>query len=298
MASWKLGEVVIERIEEFTSPGLPLEMQFPAFDASMLQRNPDAKSLIRIDPETGKSIASIHTWLVRHQNNVILVDTATGNHKPRAVPRFARFNMLNTDYLGNLARAGVGVDDVTHVINTHMHIDHSGWNTKLEEGRWVPTFPRARYLLGREEYANWQAGGVSAIAKPEGLPVIADSVRPVVEAGLVDWVGDGDRPLPGFRFAAAPGHTAGQLVLWVESKGQVGVFTADTMHRAIQVIDPGLRSSQCDDGAIAEMTRRALLEQCARQNAMIFPAHFDAPHAGRVFSKKDGSFGFEPVEPT
>lgn len=298
MGAWRIGDVVVERVEEFSSPGFPPSMQFPAYDPSIFEEFPELKGIDRIDPVTGNTFASIHTWLVRAGSEVILVDTASGNHKVRSDPKYARFHMLDTDYLGRLAEKGVRPDEVTLVVNTHMHVDHSGWNTRLEGGRWVPTFPRARYVFGAEEYRNWQPGGPTAAAQPEGIPVVEDSVVPVVEAGLVDWVGDGDELLPGITFHAAPGHTSGQLVMRVESGGEVGIFTADTMHRAMQVFKPDLNCFLCEDNTLAPVTRRRVLEACADAEALIFPAHFDRPHTGRVKRREGGGYRFEPVPPS
>jgi glyoxylase-like metal-dependent hydrolase (beta-lactamase superfamily II) len=298
VAGWSIADVTVERIEEFSSPGFPPQMQFPDYTPAIFDRHPELRQIDRIDPETGNTFASIHAWLVRAHGEIILVDTASGNAKSRTDPKFARFHMLDTDFIGRLADAGVKPEDVTCVINTHMHVDHSGWNTRFEDGRWVPTFPNATYVFGAAEYRNWQPGGVTATAQPEGVPVIEDSIEPVVDAGLVRWVGDGDELLPGFTFHAAPGHTSGQLVLRVHSGGQSGWFTGDVMHRAMQVFEPDLNCFLCEDNDQAPLTRARLLEVLASEDALIFPAHFDRPHAGRIAHRGDGGFRFEPVSPS
>ncbi|MBW3096616.1 MBL fold metallo-hydrolase [Pseudohoeflea coraliihabitans] len=296
MAGWRIGDIAVERVEEFFSAGLALESQFVGFDPALFDQFPELSDMDRVDPETGRTFASIHSWLMRYGDEIILVDTASGNHKERLNPSYARFHMLDTDYLGVLKRAEVKPEDVSVVVNTHMHVDHSGWNTRLEDGRWVPTFPNARYVFGRDEYANWQPGGVTALAQPEGLAVIADSIDPIVDAEMVDWVSDGDELRPGLRFRAAPGHTSGQLVLEVTSQGETGIFTADTMHRAMQVFEPELNCAWCEDNSVAPVTRKQLLTHCAEQRALIFPAHFDRPHVGRIAHRDDGGFRFIPVE--
>lgn len=298
MAAWRIGDMTVERIEEFSSPGFPLRMQFPDFDPAIFDAFPELRELERLDPETGASHASIHSWLLRAGDDIILVDTASGNFKQRTDPKFTRFHMLDTDYLGRLADVGVQPEDVTLVVNTHMHVDHSGWNTRLEDGEWVPTFPNARYIFGADEYRNWQPGGVTATAQPEGVPVIRDSVDPVVAAGLVDWVSDGDELRPGITFRAVPGHTSGQLAMQIVSNGETAIFTGDCMHRAMQVFKPDLNCFLCEDNVAAPRTRAALLEDCASLGAMIFPAHFSAPHAGRVARREDGGFRFLAVAPT
>ena len=297
MAAWHIGDIVVERIEEFSSPGFPPSMQFPDFDSAIFDTWPELRSIDRIDPETGHTFASIHTWLVRYGDEIILVDTASGNDKERLNSTYSRFHMLSTDYLGELAKHGVAPEDVNLVVNTHMHVDHSGWNTKLQDGRWVPTFPNARYVFGRQEYANWQPGAVTALAQPEGVPIIRDSIDPIVEADLVDWVEDGDKLRDGITFIAAPGHTSCQLMMQITSKGETGVFTGDVMHRAMQVFKPDLNCFLCENNEVAPVTRARILAHCADRDAIIFPAHFDRPHAGRIGQRQDGGYRFIPVDP-
>lgn len=292
---WKIGDVRIARVEEMSSPGFRPDQQFPDFDPGIFDRHPELKSLERIDPQTGATIASIHSWVVWTGNEVVIIDTASGNDKIRTDPKFQRFHMLNTSFLDRLAAIGAGPDDVTMVINTHMHVDHSGWNTVKRNGKWMPTFPKARYVFGRDEYRNWQPGGVTATAQPEGVPVIEDSITPIVEANDVLWIGDGDQILPGITAHALPGHTSGQLGIRVTSGGDVGWFSGDTMHRAMQVFEPELNCFLCENSKVAEATRKAFLQTCADEGAMIFPAHFDAPHAGRVGNRADGGFRFVGV---
>ncbi len=90
---------------------------------------------------------------MRSGKHVILVDTCVGNHKKRStVPAFVDYS---SDYLSKLAIAGVTPEQVTHVMCTHLHLDHVGWNTRLENGQWVPTFPHARYVFDRTEFEGW-----------------------------------------------------------------------------------------------------------------------------------------------
>lgn len=292
---WRIGEARIARVEEFSSPGFLLRQQFPDFDPAIFERHPELKALDRIDGETGRTYASIHAWVMWIGGELVVVDTASGNHKVRTDPKYARFHMLDTPFLDRLSEAGAAPVDVSIVINTHMHVDHSGWNTVLRGGQWVPTFPNARYVFGREEYANWRSGGVTALAQPEGVPVIEDSIEPVIGAAPVIWMEDGDEILPGVTAHALPGHTSGQLGIRVESQGEVGWFSGDVMHRAMQVFEPGLNCFLCENNDVAPVTRKRFLERCAAENAMIFPAHFDRPHAGRIGRRADGGFRFEGV---
>ena len=228
---------------------------------------------------------------------MVIVDTGCGNGKTRRNEAFRRFHQLNLPYLDRLAAYGVRPEDVTMVINTHLHVDHVGWNTRLVDGRWVPTFPNARYVIGRHELAHWQDPAAGPALHAWGIPVIADSVDPILAAGLADLVDDGDTILQGVTLRAAPGHTAGQLAVWLGSDGAQGVFTADVFHQPMQVARPGWNSCFCEvpDAAIA--TRLALFQSAAETGAVLFPSHTGAPHAGRVV--RDGAgFRFVPLPNT
>ncbi|WP_205042308.1 MBL fold metallo-hydrolase [Rhodoligotrophos defluvii] len=292
--SVRIGEVSVARIEEMLTPGFDPAFLFPAYSPALLEAFPILKSPNFLDPASGKLMSSMHSWLLRVGDDVVLIDTGCGNHKHRAPAAFQRFHMLNLPYLDRLAAAGVAPEDVTYVINTHLHVDHVGWNTVLIDGRWVPTFPKARYIFGAREYANWTSDGRSLRAQPEGGPVITDSVMPVVEAGLVDFVEPGDRLLGVITFDAAPGHTDGQLNIRVESNGEMGIFTADVLHQPMQIVCPTLNSRFCEDNERAPATRARLLNMAAEANAILFPQHFGAPHAG--YARREGAgFAFEPV---
>lgn len=297
MGFWRIGEIRIARVQEMSSPGFPPAMQFPEFDPDIFERHSELNSLERIDPDTGATIASIHSWVMWIGDDVVVIDTASGNDKVRTDPKYARFHMLHTPFLDRLAQVGAPAEAVTMVINTHMHVDHSGWNTMLRDGNWVPSFPNAKYVLGREEYANWQPGGVTATAQPEGVPVVNDSIDPLIGAAPIEWIGDGDTILPGVTAHALPGHTSGMLGIRVEAGGEVAWFCGDCMHRAMQVFEPDLNCFLCENNDVAPVTRKRFLETCARDGAMIFPAHFDRPHAGQIVRRADGGFAFVGAEP-
>lgn len=295
MAVIRIGEVTVGRIEEMLTPGFELDFLFPAFRPELLDEFPQLKNPSFFHEASNKVMSSMHSWLLRIGDEVILIDTGCGNHKHRSSPTFKRFHMLDLPYLDRLAAYGVKPEDVTCVINTHLHVDHVGWNTMLVDGKWVPTFPNARYVFGAKEYANWTGNDpISLKAQPEGGEVIEDSVIPVVEAGMVDFVEPGDTLFGALTFVAAPGHTDGQLNIRLESNGETGIFTADVLHQPIQIIFPDLNSRFCEDNERAPVTRKAMLESAAEASAILFPQHFGAPHAVRIGRAGNG-FSFEPV---
>lgn len=296
MTAYQVGDFRIERIEEVLEPGYPPEFMLRDFDQSMFDRHPDAAKSSFYDRASGKSWSSIHSWLITHGDTRILVDTCSGNGKARALPVFERFHMLDYPYLDNLAASGATPDDIDIVFNTHLHIDHVGWNTQREGDAWVPTFKNARYVFGREEMAHWQPGGQGPAFFPDNIAVIEDSVTPCIDAGVVDLISDGEELYPGLTVRAAPGHTATQLTL--EHEGPEGGFiiSADVLHYPIQIYEPQVTSRFCEDVAAAEQTRRDLLARAADTGALILPMHFGWPHAAYVERRGDG-FGFVPATP-
>jgi glyoxylase-like metal-dependent hydrolase (beta-lactamase superfamily II) len=186
-------------------------------------------------------------------------------------------------------------EDVTLVINTHLHVDHVGWNTRLVGDRWVPTFPNARYIMGRAELAHWRdpAGGLRV--HPMGAEVLADSVDPVIDAGLVDLIDFDEEFLPGISVRPMRGHTAGQLAVRVNSNGRTALFTGDTFHQPMQVYRPDWSSRFCEAPELANATRRTLFDEAADTGAVLFPAHAGVPHAGRIVRVGE-AFRFVPLE--
>ncbi|MGI3169009.1 MBL fold metallo-hydrolase [Pseudooceanicola sp. C21-150M6] len=296
MTAFRLGPFSIQRIEEVLEPGYSPEFMLRGFEQTMFDRHPDAGSDSFYDRASGRSWSSIHSWLIRDGETTILVDSCSGNGKARALPVFERFHMLDLPYLENLAAAGVTPDDVDIVFCTHLHIDHVGWNTRDTGGRWVPTFPNARYIFGRAEYEHWAPGGKGPVAFPDNVAVIADSVTPCVEAGVVDFVDDGDLIYPGLTVKAAPGHTATQLMLCHDEPGAAFVVSADVLHHPIQIYEPHVTSRFCEDPVAAEATRRSLLAWAADRNALVLPMHFGWPHAIRV-RRRGAGFTFVTETP-
>ena len=296
MAAFEVGAATVTRIEEVLERGFEPSAALPGFDPALLERVPQLAGPDFFDRASGRLMSSIQSWLIRLDGRAILVDTCSGNHKTRALPLFQRFHRLDLPWLKNLRAAGVEPEDVDLVVNTHLHIDHVGWNTRAEGDRWVPTFPNARYLIGRTEYAHWAEGGEGRRLFPQNVDVILDSVDPVVEAGLVDFIEPGDEIAPGLTVEAAPGHTAHQLMLVYRSPEGGFVCSADVMNQPIQVYAPELNSWFCEDAETARATRRALLERLADTGALLLPSHFGRPHAGTIH--RDGAgFRFEPVAP-
>ncbi|ODU68755.1 MAG: hypothetical protein ABT05_02540 [Lautropia sp. SCN 66-9] len=289
---WNIGSIGIARIEERQAPSaFAPETFMTGFDMKVftahLHLMPGFYS-----PEQHRLVSSMHSWLIRANGKRILVDTCCGNHKER--PWMPGFHQLNTRYLENLRAQGVEPEDIDVVLCTHLHLDHIGWNTRLENGRWVPTFPNARYLFSEREDARWNPRRNPA-TDPNRAMSYDDSVLPVVQAGQAQLLSDGDQPLgSGFRIEPSPGHTPGHILVKLEDEGEKAVFSGDILHHPIQVYQPDWNSFACEAPEVARRTRREVLAYCADEKALLFPAHFAAPHVAAIERTAEG-FGVRYV---
>ena len=231
-------------------------------------------------------VAAMQTWVLRSGGRTILVDTAIGNDKVR--PAVAAWDHLRLDYLGNLARAGVQPADVDLVVNSHLHTDHIGWNTRLADDTWVPTFPNATYLMPRVDFEYWNPANNPDIAGSVNENAFEDSVVPVLDAGQVQLWEDSHVIDGSLRLQAAPGHTPGHGVIALESGKDRALFAADIMHTPLQVRHSDHSSCFCLDPAVANATRRKLLGWAADNNALVLPAHFGGHGALEVQHQGSG----------
>lgn len=243
------------------------------------------------DVAGGRPLLSFHSYLVRTPAGLLLVDTCVGNHKER--PFIPEWHRREGDYLARLAAAGAAPADVRFVCCTHLHADHCGWNTRREDGRWVPTFPNARYLFAADEVAYWED---LHRAEPDNLYRTGweDSVRPVLEAGLADLVRGDHEVAPGVRLRPAPGHTPGNVVLELDDGRRRAVMSGDVIHHPVQIERWAWSSQFCLDPDAARDQRRALLGRLAGTDTALLPAHFAGPTAVRVTAEGDGFF-YEPL---
>ena len=293
MTGFTIGDVRIGRIEETLGLGFEPAALLPDFEPEAIERHAEWLVPNFYSPPDARFVASQHSWLVRTRDHTVLVDSCVGNHKER--PALERFHRLQRPYLDRLHDAGVGPGDIDIVLCTHLHVDHVGWNTRLDNGRWVPTFSNARYIFSRREEAFWNPEtGNADFALNAG--VYEDSVTPVIEAGQAQMI-DGVHAIDdALTIEPAPGHTPGHVVLKARSRDAEGVFSGDTVHNPIQVCYPQWNSAFCEDAAQAWATRRELLEYCAEHRALLLPAHFGIPHAGRVVHA-NGAFAMDFAAP-
>lgn len=284
MAPHVLNAVTIDILAEQPRAEFDLDWLFPknTFEQFMEQRDWMVPRFF--DPEKRKVLLSIHTYVIRTKHRTILFDTCCGNHKDRG--GVYPFHMVDTPYLENLAAMGCEPGAIDYVMCSHLHADHIGWNTRLQDGKWVPTFPNAKYLISRDEAAYWEAAVKKQKAGSFGIAAYEDSVAPVIAAGQMVIVDakDGVAALLGDEFQLYPlvGHTPGHSGLFIESGQHRALLVADALHSPIQILHPEWGTAGDRDPALAERTRRHLIETFTDSGTLLMTGHFPAPSVGRL----------------
>lgn len=274
-----VGGVKIARLYDSSLIGETAQSLFPAFSREEVRPYEHWLGPTHFDAESGHVPLPVQTFVIEAHGKIILIDTCIGNHKDR--PLVAEMHMLTTRYLDRLADLGLRPGDVDYVLSTHLHPDHVGWNTLLADGRWVPTFPNATYVISRNEFEN-QKRDAATTSFVAARNVFNDSVQPIVSAGQVEFVDDVHELLDVFRFRPAPGHTMGHVRIELRSRGETAVFAGDVLHSPLQIPIWNWSSKFCADHELANRSRRELLEFCVAEHALLIPGHFEAPHVARI----------------
>jgi glyoxylase-like metal-dependent hydrolase (beta-lactamase superfamily II) len=283
MDHFRIGPLEVSRVEE-TRTNFDAAMFYPDLARDTPARYASWLSCY-FDIESHSFPCVFQSFVVRHSGRTILIDTCIGNDKER--PDFPPAHRLNNPYLERLHAAGCRPADVDIVLCTHFHVDHVGWNTRLANGRWVPTFPNARYIFSRDEYARYAPENRTA-EPPPFLNIFEDSVLPVIHSGQAEFVSGVHAVDELLTVFPAPGHTPGHIAIRAGRGQDTGIFLGDIIHNPIQIAEPDLSSSFCEDPQQARVTRRKLLEEAAEHNQLLVPGHFCAPHIGRVKAAGNG----------
>jgi glyoxylase-like metal-dependent hydrolase (beta-lactamase superfamily II) len=271
--TWKIGDLSVTRVQEYIGPGI--ELIVPEVNPANLA------TIDWIGPfvgDDGGGRVAIQSLIVDDGDQRTIVDTCVGNDKQRGVPFW---NMLQGPFLDDLTEAGFPAESIDTVVCTHLHVDHVGCNTRLIDGRWVPTFPNARYLLSRTEWEHW-----SEEDDAEQQTILGDSVRPIFDAGLVDLV-DTPHATGNIELIPTPGHTPGHLSVAIESHGERAVITGDLLHHPAQIAHPEWRPPVDSDPELAVETRRRFLADHADTPTLVIGTHFAGPTAGHVVRDGD-----------
>lgn len=276
MQKWEIGEVTVTRIDEIVLP-VPYHEKYPFMAAA----TPDAlKQIPWLYPnfvsEEGHLKLAIHALLVQSPEKNILVDTCIGNDKPRKI---TANKALQTTFLQHLEDAGCPAEKIDSVVCTHLHVDHVGWNTRLEGDSWIPTFKNAEYLIGRVEYEHW-----SNSDDADQLPVMSDSIDPIFSAGLAKLVETSHKICEAVSLVPTLGHTPGHVSVEINSEGEKALITGDFMHHPCQIAQPDWTVHFDVDSAAAVKTRKEMLASLADKSTLVIGTHFAHPTAGKLVS--------------
>jgi glyoxylase-like metal-dependent hydrolase (beta-lactamase superfamily II) len=281
MTTLPLGDVTVTRVIEIDRSSFPTLSMLPDSTPDAIGRHHHWLRPHFWDDRTGDLGSRIGTYIVKTPRHTVLIDTGVGNDKPR--DGSPAWHMRRSSYLDDLRAAGVTPQRVDVVVCTHLHVDHVGWNTRRVGDRWVPTFPKARYVFAGEEWEFW---------RHEKDACITDSVVPVVEAGQAVLV-DADYVVDDWlRLEPTPGHTPGHVSVRLTTSAGEAVFSGDLMHRTVQVAEPQWSSRFCYDPPKARATRRAFVERHADSGVLVLAAHFPAPG---FIVRADGGCRFVPA---
>jgi glyoxylase-like metal-dependent hydrolase (beta-lactamase superfamily II) len=271
-----VGDITVHRIVEQEAPLFRAFTFFPTLTKEMLEANRSW-----LDPRyvTGdKLVVCVQSYVLRTSHHTIMIDACVGNHKSR--PTIPFWHMLKSDaYEKRLAAAGFAVGDIDYVLCTHLHVDHVGWNTRLDNGRWVPTFPNAKYLFADRELAFWTQ---KEKEDPKKVPWVTDSVLPIVAAGRHQIVTSDHALSDVVRLIPTPGHTIDHFSVHVGKPGNDAVITGDVIHSPIQARYPELVHFVDYDGRLGAQSRRTLFERLVDTPTLLCTAHFPSPSVGRM----------------
>jgi glyoxylase-like metal-dependent hydrolase (beta-lactamase superfamily II) len=285
--SWKIGKVTVTQIIEMEENKI-----FSSFIPKAIPE--EIKKIEWLYPyfvdENGNLKALVQSFLIKSKDKNILIDTCNGNGKNR--PNVPEWGNLNTDYLERFNEVGISPNSIDFVLCTHFHFDHVGWNTKMEDGKWVPTFPNARYLFSKEEYEYW-------IKRPEkemidDLNGLDDSITPIVDAGLANFVSDDYQIDRNIRLISTPGHTPHHVSVVIESQGKKAIISGDFVHHPCQIAHEDWTSAADTYPEQTVETRKKLLAEIKNTDTLLIGCHFANPVAGKVVESQ-GNLIFVPL---
>jgi glyoxylase-like metal-dependent hydrolase (beta-lactamase superfamily II) len=279
MREIRIGDVTITGIVERDGPWRPIKNMFPAADIDVAHKHLAAMDPFVFDPVSQKLVITYQTFVVRSPKRTILIDTCTGEHKGYGPP----MDFPKAPWLDGFRALGLKFTDIDFVFCTHLHVDHTGWNTQRVGDRWVPTFPNAKYIFHKREYAYWESetrrGGNPHF---DFGPVWTMNCEPVVEAGQALLIDESYSLDDTFFLSLSPGHTPFHCCVHIRSKGAEAIVLGDMMHHALQCREPDWSTAFCTDTQLAARTRWKFFREHADTRALMLPIHFPNPTAGYI----------------
>jgi glyoxylase-like metal-dependent hydrolase (beta-lactamase superfamily II) len=279
---FSVGDFTVHRIIEQETTFLQANDALPTLTPEVLAENREWLQKTGALDANDTLVLCFQSYIIKTPHHTILVDSCIGNDKPR--PLRPKWNMKTDDaYMRALAASGFSVGDIDFVMCTHLHVDHVGWNTRLENGRWVPTFPKARYVFGKTEFDHWSKENAKAEVAP-----FADSVLPVVEAKKAEIVTNDYSVGDHIRILPTPGHTPGHVAFTLGRTKDEAVFAGDLIHTPLQLRYPELSPKFDIDPKQAATTRRSFLERYCDTDTLCCTAHFPSPSTGKIKRRGNG----------
>lgn len=264
-----LKHAALHQIAEFSGPTHDAGWMLPDLSPQAFTAAADWLAPRYWLPPTNRLVFTMQAFVIKTGAEIILVDTGVGNHKERPAPSQSH---LNTPFLDWLAGIGCAPEHVTHVVHTHLHGDHVGWNTQMVDGRLEPTFPNATYYMPSEDWRVFNERRSRDDLAYHTIP-FDDSVRPIVEAGLAKFIDPGDSIADILTALPAPGHSPGQLAYELRDGDEQLLFAADVLHSPLQVLHPQVNSRWCEIPDLARRTRLDLLNRAANEHLTWLSAH-------------------------
>tara|TARA_Y100000590_G_scaffold356373_1_gene410587 strand:- start:1646 stop:2509 length:864 start_codon:yes stop_codon:yes gene_type:complete len=274
-----LGNIKISKVLEYVEQQTP-EFVLRNFEKKVIEENSDWLFPNFMDKNTNNFIFSFHSYLLRTGKTNILIDTCVGNDKPRPLENW---NMRKGNYIKNLNAQNIHPSEIDYVMCTHLHADHVGWNTKLNNGKWVPTFPNAKYIFSKIDYEFFN----NVKENQPGYQSMKDSVSPIVDAGQASLVSNDIDFTNEISLIPSPGHTPGHYCINIKSENKHAILSGDLIHHPVQIARPDWKTNFCNDPEHAAQTRIEFVNKYTNTGTMILAAHFAEPTAGTIVNNKN-----------
>jgi glyoxylase-like metal-dependent hydrolase (beta-lactamase superfamily II) len=232
----------------------------------------------------------LNSLLVRSQGRLILIETGVGDKaggwRRQSSP------VAEGTLLADLQKLSVKPEEIEVVINTHLHADHCGWNTRYVDDKLVPTFPNAEYVVSQHE---WEAA--TAPNERTRATYIEENLLPVEQHGRLSTF-DGEVKLTDeITIVPAPGHSAGHAAIVLASGGETGVYLGDIAQVPVQLERTAWVSAFDILPLVTMETKKTIVERAITEGSLILTAHLPFPGIGRMRRNEKGQRQWQPVAP-